>query len=379
MDRFRFILEEARTGKILAYDLKVRQPQLMRKLSGPSAIEFMLDARDTSVWTEDGKPIVLKPWGHWCHVEKDDKIWASGLFQPSDIDPKTGMLQARFQGFSNYPSKIPWLEDWNPIAVDPFEIFRRVWKHLQSYPNGDLGVEVYPDFSGTQMLPGFSFDGDKFVQDFFAIFIRAVDFVDCGDYLNKLARDIPFDFFEESSWNENHTAINKKIRLAYPRGGVDQENLLFQFGTNVIEGKSKIESEVQWVSDLIIRGWFPGKVYSSQLENADPMRYRRVIMEEDVFLNSDERTAAWSKRQLQRRQFPRQWESIIVNMYHSNAPFGTYDVGDTILIEGEMPWYGKISEPHKILAISVDEETSTCELMVKAEGAFNYDPIVYVP
>lgn len=391
-DKFRYVIEEARTGRIITYDLPVANAKLMRKLSGSSIIEFDVDYRDPRmIDPETGKPIQFKPWGHWCHVEYDyrgeRRIWCSGLLRPSEVDPQSGLLHAEFEGFSGYPSGIPWLQNWNPIAVDPFEVVDKIWKHLQSYENGNLGVTCYslgeggskviPPVSNTQMLPGFSFDGNKFVMDFFSIFIRAVDFVDCGDYINKLARDIPFDFFEESNWNEDRTQVKRWLRLGYPEGGVLQEDLTFRLNENVFQAKSKIEAEIEWTSDIIVRGWFPGKVYSSQIQNADPKRFRRTILEEDAQVNSNERALAWSHRQLARRQFPNYWESIIVNMYHPNAPFGSYDVGDIIRVQGLMPWVGNVDQAHKIIGISIDQASNTCELTLKAEGAFNYDPIYY--
>lgn len=382
-DRWRIIIEEARTNKILVRDLKVFEPKVLKQLSGPSTIQFKIDPKSDSVRDDTtGRAIRFKPWGHWAHIERttaDGKreIVASGLFKPSVTDPKSGILDAEFTGFSDYPSGIPWLQNWNPIAVDPFEIVRKIWDHLQDYPNGDLGVEVFPDFSGTQMLPGFSFDGEDFVMDFFAIFIRAIDFNDCGDYINKLARDIPFDYFERSTWNADHTAIDKKIELAYPRGGVQQTYLAFRMGENVVEATPKLEADIEWTSDIIVRGWFPGKVYSYELSNADQTRYRRVIMEEDAKINSDERSEAWAHRQLTRRQVPFYWEKITVNMWHPNAPFGSYDVGDSIRVQGEMPWVGMVDQWHKVMAIAIDLDTNTCELTLRAEGAFSYDPIFY--
>jgi hypothetical protein len=64
-------------------------------------------------------------------------------------------------------------------------------------------------------------------------------------------------------------------------------------------------------------------------------------------------------------------------MGHPNAPFGTYDVGDRIMVSGYMPWVGNVFQQHKILAIAVDEAKGACELTLKAEGAFEYDPIYY--
>lgn len=381
-DKFRFIIEEARTGRIITRDLHVMEPKLLRQLSGPCTISFKVHPQDPSARDpETGDPIRFKPWGHWCHVETPDrKIIMSGIFKPSITDPASGILDAEFTGFSDYPSGIPWLQNWNPIAVDPFEIVKKIWDHLQDeddYPHGNLGIEVFPLSSGTQMLPGFSFDGDEFILDFFAIFIRAIDFNDCGDYINKLARDIPFDYFERTAWNDDHTAITKKIELAYPRGGVMQDRLVFRLGENVLQATPKAEADIEWTSDIIVRGWFPGKVYSYQLSNADQTRYRRTILEEDAKINSDERARAWSHRQLTRRQVPYYWEKITVAMYHPNAPFGTYDVGDSIRVKGEMPWVGEVDQWHKIIGIAVDPESNLLELSLRAEGAFTYDPIFY--
>lgn len=388
-DRFRFVIEDIH-GNIVARDVVGQEATIVRMLSGPCSIEFKVHPEEPSIQLADG-PIPFAPWRHWVHAVKDDPfgneiIWASGITQPSEIDPQTGIMTLKATGFSDYPRGIPWLVNWNPIAVDPFEIVNRIWDHVQHghaaggepFINGDLGVTVYPTVSGTQMLPGFSFNQENLVQDFFAIFIRAVDRNDCGDYINRLARDIPFDYFEESQWNTGRTAITKKIRLGYPAGGVDQTDLIFRQGENMLFGTQKQESEVEWTSDITINGYFPGKVYSSKIQNADPDRYRRVMDELDLHVDSNERAKAWARRQLTRRQFPDQFESIVVDPYHPNAPFLTYDVGDTIRIVGDIPWKGKVDQKHKIMAIAYTQSSNQLELKTMAEGAFNYDPIEYV-
>ena len=375
-DRFRFIVEEARTGIILTRDLTVQNPSVMRVLSGPCDIEFDVDYRDSS-----NAGIYFKPWGHWIHAEKlifgQRVIWASGLVQPSDIDKKTGVTHLKATGFAGYPKKMPWLENWNPLACDVFEVVQKIWTHLQSFTNGNLGVTVTPAVSGIEMLPGYAFDGNILNLDFFAEFIRAVDKEDCGDHIDKLARDIPFDYKEMSSWNDNRTAINKQIVLGYPFVGTTQDWLCFILNENVMEAVPHIETQIDWVSDVTVDGWFPGTEYSASLTNADPLRFRRSISQDDARINSNERAAAWAKRKLTRRQTPAYWDSIIVDMGHPNAPFGTYDVGDRIDIRGYMPWVGNVSQQHRILAIAVDESKGSCELTLKAEGAFNYDPIFY--
>lgn len=393
--RWHFMVEDIH-GNILARDVVAQEAKITRNLSGPSAIEFNIHPKNPSIQAPEGGPIQLKPYGHWVHALKtnlagEEIIWASGLFQPSDIDPTTGVMGLRAEGFSNYAHGIPWLENWNPIAVDPFEIFTRIWNHIQEYgddpgeSNGNLGVTIrnrvddsMPALSGTQMLPGFSFNNEEFVQDFFAIFIRAVDRNDCGDYLTALARDIPFDFWEETTWAGGSAPVVKKIQLAYPQGGVDQEDLVFRQGENVSAATPKQESEVNWFSDITINGYFPGKIYSAPISNADPDRYRRVMDEVDLHIDSNERAAAWGHRLLTRRQYPNQFESIVINPYHSHAPFGSYDVGDIVRVQAPSQWTGDINQKHKILGMTWDESSGQVQLNLMAEGAFNYDPIEYV-
>jgi hypothetical protein len=375
-DRFRFIVEEAITGNILTRDLIVQEPKLMRAISGAANIQFNVNYHDYSA-----AGIYFKPWAHWIHAEKlvlgERKIWASCLVVPSEIDKKTGIMHLEAQGFSAYMKKMPWLDNWNPLACDAFEPVHKVWNHLQSFPQGDLGVEVYPATCGIEMLPGYAFDGQQANFDFFAEFIRAEDKQDCGDHVDKLARDIPFDYLEQSAWNADRTGIDKKLYLGYPNAGAQQDNLSFVLNENVIEAKPHIETEIDWVSDVIIDGWFPGSEYSSSFTNADPTRFRRVVMQDDARINSDERAQAWAKRKLTRRQTPAYWESIIIDPGHPNAPFGTFDVGDRIWVKGVMPWVGDVNQLHKIIAIAYDQKSETCELTLKAEGAFNYDPIYY--
>lgn len=383
-DRCRFIIEDTH-GNILARDVMVLEPKIIRQLSGPCQITCKVHYREPSIQLETGDgPIQLKPWGHWLHVEKEmfdgtRAIIASGIIKPSEIDPESGIMSIEAEGFSAYPNGLPWLVNWNPIAVDPFEIFENIWNHIQSFQYGNLGVTVYPTSSGTQMLPGFSFDAEKFVQDFFAIFIRESDRIDCGDYLNQLARDIPIDYWERSSWNGDYSAINKSIELAYPHGGVNQNGLTFRINENVMSSKQKGEVELNWVSDITIKGWFPQKEYSEQFANADPDRYRRVIDERDAHIDSNERAKAWAHRLLTRRQIPFYYESINIDPYHPNAPFGTWDVGDTIRVQGYMPWHGNIDQEHRIIGWGWDLNKNVMELKLMAEGAFNYDPIEYIP
>lgn len=372
----RFIVEEAVSRKILTRDLEVIGPKLVCNLSGPATLEFEVPYNSPSA-----QDIKFKAMGQIIHVEDtlqgQRKILASCLTKPAEINPETGNLKVTAEGFSGYANGIPWLDNYNPVVVDPFAIVQRIWNHIQSFPNGNLNVTITPASSGTFLLPGFGFDGTELVIEFFAIFIRAVDFRDCGDEINKLARDIPFDYLEKSAWNGAKTQIDKTIELSYTHRGTKRTDLSFRLGENITKAVPVPESEIEWTSDVIVRGWFPGKVYSSQFTNADPTRFRRVIQEEDAKINSRERSAVRAKRRLTRRQIPAYWSSITIDAHHPSAPMGTWQLGDEIYVQGWMPWTGIVQAWHRIMSYQIDDDSGLVTLTLKHEGAFNYDPLEF--
>lgn len=381
-DRMRFTVIEANTDNVLSRDLVVKDYTVTKNLSAPTQLSVSVDSGEKYA---SAAGIDFKKYGQWVipELETDQfgKICIGApIVSDKKVDPKTGQLNLDGTGFMGYPKDIPWLENYNPIAVDPAEVFQRVWAYIQSFPNANLNVEVLPASTGTQMLPGLGFDGNILSFDFFALFIRAGDFVDSGDFLTSLARDLPLDLFEEVSWNSDRTYLNRVLRLAYPLGGIERQELAFRFGENMIDGEPAEETDIEPVSDVIIRSWLPGKVYSSTLSNADMTRFRRVVMEEDANISSTERAAAWAKRKLTRRNVPKHFSKITIDPNHPNAPFGSFDVGDSIRIQAkDFPWYGDIDEWHRIISITFKNDEPTIELGLKCEGAFNYDPIEYDP
>lgn len=380
-DRVRFTIIKVNTNEIVARDLVVKESMVMVSLSAPSRCTFKIPQSEQY---SSAAGIDWKTWGFWIIPEIEiggvRKCLGAQLVNKLNIDQESGDLTVEGLGFMGYPKGIPWLVNFNPIAVDPAEVIQRVWAHLQDYSNAALGVEVLPATTGTQMLPGYGFDGSVLNFDFFAMFVRAVDFQDCGDVINSLARDIPLDLVEEVSWNTARTTVNKTVRIGYPYLGLQQQYLSFVLGENVVKVEKAEELDIEPVTDVIIRGWRPGKVYSSVLTNNDMTRVRRTIMEEDANIDSTERAAAWAKRRLTRRNIPKSFSKISVDPSHPNAPLSSFWVGDSIWVEAKnYPWVGDIAGWHRITSITFKENEPVVELGLRVEGAFNYDPITYDP
>lgn len=431
-DRLRFTIIQVNTNTIVSRDLVVKEPEVMINLSSPSRCMFKIPQGEQY---NSSFGIDWKTWGYWIvpEIEIDGvrKCLGAQIVSKCDVDYQSGDMVIEGLGFMGYPKGIPWLADYNPIAVDPAEVIQKIWADAQNYTNANLGVQVLPALVGAQMLPGYSFDGSVFSFDFYALFVRQVDFNDSGDFITSLCRDLPMDMLEEVSWNAGRTSLTKTIRLGYPQLGLDQQFLSFVLGENVITAECAEELEVEPVSDVIIRSYMPGRTKTYQLnlqtENttianaaneakqtaiddwlalypgdiegsvnagnlafaelnygnplADPMaRVRRVIMEEDANIDSTERAAAWARRKLTRRNIPKSFSKITIDVSHPNAPLGSFWVGDTIYVKAKnYPWRGDIEGPHRVTSITFKNDAPTADIGLKVEGAFNYDSIYYDP
>lgn len=378
-DRIKFTVIKVNNNQILTTDLRFVDAEVTVSLSAPSRCMIKIPQPEQF---KSAAGIDWKTWGFWIipeiEIGQQRKFLGAQLVSRVDVDPQSGDLTIEGTGFMGYPKGIPWLENFNPIAVDPAEVIQRIWSHLQNYVNSNLGVQVLPASTGTQMLPGYSFDGNELNFDFYAIFVREVDFQDCGDAISSLARDIPLDMYEEVTWPS--TGLQKIVRLGYPYLGYKQQAISFVHGQNVVACEQADELDIEPVTDVIIRGWRPGKTYTSRLTNDDLSRARRVIMEEDASIDSTERAAAWAKRRLTRRNIPKSFKKITVDPNHPNAPIDNWWIADSIWVEAEnYPWVGTIEGWHRISYITFKANEILVDVGLKVEGAFNYDPIQYDP
>lgn len=400
-DRLRITVIECNTNIILARDVVCKDVTPMKKLSGPSYLTLIVPFQESTL---SAIGIEWKRWSQWiiCEIEIDGvrEIFSAGIITSRKIDPNSGDMNIEAQGYTYYPQGIPWLQDYQDIAASPATVVQKIWSHLQSYGNAGLNVVVNADASleTLQMLPGYSFIDSHLNMNFFAIFVRAIDLQDSGKYLDALARDIPFDFYERPKWNDEHTHVINNLDLVhtYPDpndpnkiiGLNIQSHLAFRLGENIISAELADDIDNKFATDVIIRSWSPGKVISAELNTNDadglsipddPAALRRTVMEEDINIESNERAAAWAKRKLTRRYIPNYFSKITIDPNHPNAPYGRFDVGDQIFVQAIYPWIGDIQQWHRITSIKYMEDKGLMELTLMVSGAFNYDPINYQP
>lgn len=136
---WRILAQRAVTGAWLHTDLPVKRDSLSWALSAPGMFSGTLAPDLGGMLAEDGRPL-LDEWSTLLYVEADGVIRWGGIVITSRFAGSAWRVEAA--GFSTYPHGIPFGDSWALAEVDPARIVRDLWAHVQSWPDGDLGVTV---------------------------------------------------------------------------------------------------------------------------------------------------------------------------------------------------------------------------------------------
>ena len=126
--------------------------------------------------------------------------------------------------------------------------------------------------------------------------------------------------------------------MGYPRLGVQKPDLLFN-EENILEVVPIQEDEDSYASAVLVVGAGEGadtvRGYAAQ---AFGDRVRKEVVITDKTITTAERANARALTELSiRRGRAFEISEIVINAYHTNAPIGSYRVGDDIRIQVDIP------------------------------------------
>lgn len=158
MTAWRYIAQRPLTGEFLDWDVPLEIDETSWELSGPGALRGTVSPDVGQLRADDGD-LLLEEWGTLLYAEADGVIRWGGILISSGFEGEEWRIEAA--GFSSYPSGIPYLGEFTRAQVDAIEAFREVWRHVQSYANGNLGVAVTGTNKtgvvlGTPAIPAFT-------------------------------------------------------------------------------------------------------------------------------------------------------------------------------------------------------------------------------
>ncbi|MET7808652.1 hypothetical protein [Micromonospora chersina] len=127
------------TGEVLDWELPLNQPQPSWALAAAGQLTGAIDPDVGRLRAADGR-LLLEEWGTMLYAEADGLLRWGGPLVHSRFQGAPWRVEAA--GISTYPHGMPYLGEYRQASVDPAEAIRHIWTHLQSFPNGNLGVQV---------------------------------------------------------------------------------------------------------------------------------------------------------------------------------------------------------------------------------------------
>jgi hypothetical protein len=86
-------------------------------------------------------------------------------------------------------------------------------------------------------------------------------------------------------------------------------------------------------------------------------RLRRVAVVTAPHIRHPKQANKKARNDVARRIGVGEVEEIVVDGLHPNAPMGSYQVGDEIMVEGDVPWWDDIDTWVRVLSISYSPES----------------------
>lgn len=361
------------TETLIHPELPLGKVSITDTLSGPQSIKGTLSPEMTHLIGADGEP-VFDPWSTAIYAEKDGIIRAGGILNEMLATTNGSQLDVHCVGFSGYLKDMPWMAaDYNGVQVDPLDVFRLIWSHVQSQTRGNLGVVVDPLTSPVRIgkkLQNVSFttgSGEAVAFDAGPVMLNSHSTHDLLAKANEMVKAAPFDYREVHSWSGETVA--HRIALGYPTIGRRRDDLRFVAGENIAIVPDVLFSGDAYADTVFALGAGEGaKMIREPVARSTETRLRRVrvIDVKDATTKQKARDAAAAELKL---CYGRPEIDEIKVLDHPHAPLGSWGIGDEIFIQSPEGWQGDLGLWARVIShtITPDDETVATISVVRVD------------
>lgn len=365
---WRYYLMALPSREWLEKDLQLVDAVVVEADSQPGAISGYLPLAYRNMRRPDGS-LLIQEWATLLVAEQQGHDPVGCIVDEVSIEDNR--LRVDAGGFMAYPSGQFWAgPDRAEVQVDPLDMVRAVWDHLQSYPNGNLRVNVDPLKSPRRI--GYPEETREFTTStgedvsFEAGPFRLAKWAteDLGKVLADLKTETPFSYREHTYWDDDRKeGLSHRLELGYPSLGKRQHGLHFEVGLNVVVNPGLQEGD--YASELMMYGSGEGrKRMDSSVHLTKPTtRLRRATSRTDRSLTSKSRATAAGRPILDSLDGAFTIDSLDV-IDHDAARYELWKVGDEIRVKGDAGWV-QLDTWVRIAEISTDCNTGRRNLKVE--------------
>ncbi|MGO2819421.1 MAG: hypothetical protein ACTIA5_01380 [Brachybacterium tyrofermentans] len=325
----RVLLQELPSGRILDWAVPLTGPDATDVLSGPRGLEGSLP---------EGYPFPVLEWGSALWVEDSGTFHGGGIV--TTVEHQDRSIRVGCVGVTGYAASMPWLaprEDL--INVDPLDIVRKIWDHLQSEPGGNVHLTVDPLTSPVRVgeeereVEFTTGAGDDVSFETGPFRLNAVDTQDLAKTIDDLAASTPFDYIEHTYWDGEN--IRHRLELGHPSLGVRRTQMQFDTRVNLSVLPTLGLDEDTYASEVLLIGAGEGRDAITGHVPATPTRLRRVAVLADKSIRSRTAAARVAREELARRTTHGTVSDLIV-VDTAASRINELGPGDTIHITGPL-------------------------------------------
>jgi hypothetical protein len=340
----------------LDLELPLRSVQITDVLSGPPRLTGELSPEFSRLIGDDQQPII-KRWSTAIYAEADGVIRLGTIVDNIDMQGPTMSLDCI--GFSGYPQGMPYTDSWFGVEIDPLDVVRHIWNHLQSKPDGHIGLAVdttthTPIKLGTELTQDeydTQYGGGTFESGPVQLNWYSTD--DLGRVIDDLAASTPFDYHEKHYWNGDD--ISHVLDFGYPRIGARREDLRFALGENVFVMPSVNSAGDEYANQIMALGAGEGRDMLRSLVGKRDGGVRRVKVVTDKSLRQVPLLTTLARGMLSRAQAPYDVTELEVRD-HPHAAISSIHPGDEILLFGDTG-YAKLNLWLRVLSVTIEPES----------------------
>lgn len=354
----RILLQELPSGRVLDWAVPLDGAETTRTLSGPGGLDGALP---------EGYAFPVREWGTALWVEDSGTFHGGGIV--TTVEHQDRSIRVGCTGVTGYAAGMPWLaprEDL--IDVDPLDIARKIWTHLQGEAGGELHLAVDPLTTAIRVgeeereVEFTTGDGDDVSFETGPFRLNTIDAQDLAKTIDDLAEATPFDYLEHTLWDGEN--IVHRLELGHPSLGVRHTQMRFHTTENLAVLPTLGFDEDAYASEVVMIGAGEGRKAITAHVPSIPARLRRVAVVADKSLRTKSAATLRARAELEARTADGEVTDLTI-WDSPHARIDELDPGDTIHIAGPLLTGAVLDHWVRIIEITrTIEDPSTAALTV---------------
>ncbi|WP_242089263.1 hypothetical protein [Curtobacterium sp. DN_7.5] len=190
---------------------------------------------------------------------------------------------------------------------------------------------------------------------------------DCGELVQDLADDGPFDYVDE--WAMSGDTITSTFHIYYPRAGRKRDDVVFEQGRNVVDVIEATVPGDDYASEVVGIGAGEGSGSVRRSTSTRTGRIRRVAVVTDKTV----KTGAQMDRIINRELVVRQRVLEVQKLRVKRTAGTSWDLGDDVHVKVTLRGHGPIDLLHRIVEEQPDAtDPRFVDLTLRRSDSFQY-------